>query len=252
MARNNGTTGYGDKSIAFFDQLMRIKCIEKIVCQYYEGSNKTMLDFGCGTGDFLHYFSPRCRLLVGYDPSNEILEIAQIKCKNLSNVLLVNSLDNILDKFDIILSITVLQHILSDSELLKTLTFMSNISNNNGILIALESTKCDSFNLAQPSHVNARSMADWLSFFDKCGWELLSIKSFYNPFYLKTKSYIKYRKTTYFQRACYKIINHFDIDTNLFNGIFKQQAERILSDDRNIDGILNGESFSKIFILRRK
>lgn len=252
-AKKDKTTGYTDYSIAFFDQLMRLKVIEKIMNQYgaFDFKKAAALDFGCGTGDFVSYFSHKFNFVVGYDISQEVLKIAKQRCKHLPNILLSNSLEKINIKFNVVLSITVLQHILNDNELLKTLTFVSNKCKENAIFIALELVESDKFNISHPPYLKARRLEDWKVFFQKSGFEILSIKSFYNPFLIKTPSYLKYRKKVILFVKVYGLFRRLGFNVKLFNGVFKKQAQAILSKEENIDGLVQKESFSKIFIAKK-
>ena len=254
MAKRNKTTGYSDYSVAFFDQIMRLKIIEKLLSQYitFDFKKANALDFGCGVGDFVSYFSQKFKFIVGYDISEEILKIAREKCKHLSNILLTNSLEEIDVEFDVVFFITVLQHILDDSELLRTLFVIASKCKENAIFIALESIKSDKFNIRQPIHLKARKLVDWKVFFEKSGFEILSIKPFYNPFLIKTPSYLKYSKKVILFTYIYKFFRRVGLNVKLFNGVFKREAEAILNKEEKIDGLIKEESFSKIFIARRK
>jgi len=254
LAKNNKTTGYSDYSISFFDQIMRLKVVEKIIEQYFtsDTSDSTALDFGCGVGDFTSCFSHRFKYFVSYDISDEALIIAKEKCKNLSNVLLTNSLDEINSLFDVVFSVTVMQHILDDEELLRTLSYISSKCKKGAIFIALESVESNKFNIIQPKWLKARRSEEWAGYFEKAGFEILSIKSFYNPFVIPTPSYVKYRKKVFLFSCIYKLFKQLGFNITLFNPFFKKQAENILEKEENIDGLIKEESFSKIFVAIKK
>lgn len=254
MAKRYKTTGYSDYSVGFFDQIMRLKVVEKLLKQYitFDLKKVNALDFGSGVGDFISHFSHKFKFIVGYDISKEVLQIARRKCNYLSNVLLTNSLKDVNIKFDVVFSITVLQHILDDSELLKTLFMISSKCKENAIFIALESIESDKFNICQPTYLKARKLEDWKVFFEKSGFELLSIKSFYNPFLIKTPSYEKYIKKIILFKTLYKVFRRLGFNIKVFNSVFEKQAKVILNKRENIDGLLEQESFSKIFIAKKK
>lgn len=253
-AKRDKTTGYSDYSVAFFDQIMRLKIIEKLLRQYITCDFKkaNVLDFGCGVGDFTSYFSHKFKFIVGYDISEEVLEIAREKCKYLPNILLINSLKEVNFKFDVVFSITVLQHILDDSELLRTLEYIFSKCKENAIFIALENIKSDKFNIYEPPYLNARKLEDWKIIFEKSGFKILSIKSFYNPFLIKTPSFEEYNKKIIIIKFLYKVFRKIGFNIKIFNRIFEKKAKVILNRQENIDGLIEQKSFSKIFIAKKK
>ncbi|HMF11642.1 MAG TPA: class I SAM-dependent methyltransferase [Gemmataceae bacterium] len=81
-----------------------------------EFSPAAVLDFGCGVGRLLVPFAKRCCSVVGIDVSDGMLQEAKSQCASirLTNVRLVKSddyLSNVTEKFDLINSYIVLQHV---------------------------------------------------------------------------------------------------------------------------------------------
>lgn len=133
---NSGHTGWSDPAIYAFDQSIRIRAVKKILA----ASGNNMLDFGCGTGDFSKALSSDFKHIFLYDICDPALEYAQ---KRISNSVSINSLDE-LEKsyegvFDVILSVTVLQHIMDDTQLANTLKILKNSLNSDGKLLVVES-----------------------------------------------------------------------------------------------------------------
>jgi len=253
-AKKYKTTGYIDYSIAFFDQLMRLKVIERIVKQYasFNMREASILDFGCGNGDFAVYFSSKVRNIVGYDISDEVLKIAREKCKGLSNVYFVNDLNKIRMKFDIVLSITVLQHILDDTELKDSLCKIYSLCNKGALFIALESVK-------SVGHLSP-SVSDYLIFREvkyyedllrRIGFRVIAIKNFYNPYFLKTPSYTIYLRKVRIYKLFYKIFAKLGMNLTVFNRRFSSCAVEVLSNPESIDGIIESDSPTKIFVAEK-
>ncbi|TLT04541.1 class I SAM-dependent methyltransferase [Aliarcobacter cibarius] len=89
--------------------------------------NKKVLDFGSGNGGFLELTKNISKKVLGVE-----LEKAIIPFYKDENIPLENSLDNISDKFDIITSFHVIEHI---KEPLKILDKLKNLLEDNGKLI---------------------------------------------------------------------------------------------------------------------
>lgn len=253
LARKHGTTGFTDYSIAFFDQLMRLKCIEQILSEHgiLDRRNSVLLDFGCGTGDFLAYFSKSFKNVFGYDVNEEVLSIASHRLQRFSNIELLRSIENLDAKCDVVLSITVLQHILNDNELRDALRNISSLCKYGALLIAMESVSTTSVIVSHPPHVMARSLNFWVDSFRESGFEVVAIRSFYNPFLLMTPSYTKYAKSIRAQMTIYRALRRLGFNPAFFNKTFRNCAERILNTPSNIDGIIDGDSFTKVFVVRK-
>ena len=253
-ARKYKTTGYIDYSIAFFDQLMRLKVIENLIRQYANFDIKlaNMLDFGCGNGDFIVYFSAKVKNAVGYDISNEILKVAQERCRDLSNVRFENDLGKIKEKFDIVLSVTVLQHILDNDELKKNLYKIGNLCNKGALFIALESVKsANCINIGISDYFVLRETEYYKNILEEAGFRVLTIENFYNPYFLKTPSYERYLRKIYIYRLFYKVLTKFGVNPTIFNSKFNSCASEILGIPENIDGIVEKESSTKIFVAKK-
>lgn len=251
LAIKNRTTGYRDLYIASFDQLMRLKCTNKILNEYTDAKRirkGILLDFGCGKGDFSEFFCDKFEKVYAFDKSQEILKIAQTSNAK-GNIQYINSFDTIKDKVDFVFSITVLQHILDDVELLLTLKQIHEKTNPGSLFIALESIEENIFRLNQPAHVKARTFENWINFFKKAGFKLIESKSFYNPFIIKTDSFKTYEARTLLLFKFRNILLKFHINSAVFNYFFRKNAVAILGQDRNVDGIISCHSFSKFFIL---
>jgi ubiquinone/menaquinone biosynthesis C-methylase UbiE len=253
LARKHGATGFTDYSIAFFDQLMRLKCIEQILSEHeiLDRRNSVLLDFGCGTGDFLAYFSKSFKNVIGYDVSEEVLSIASHRLQRFSNIELLRSIENLDAKCDVVLSITVLQHILNDNELRDALSKISSLCKNGALLVAMESVSSLSVVVSHPPHLKARSLNFWVDSFKESGFEVVAVRSFYNPYLLVTPSYTKYAKSVRAQMTIYRGLRRLGFNPAFFNRTFTNCAERILNTPSNIDGIIDGDSFTKVFVVRK-
>ncbi|MDQ3535528.1 MAG: class I SAM-dependent methyltransferase [Bacteroidota bacterium] len=100
----------------------------KILKKYYSEKGK-LLDYGCGTGNFLLYCKNKGWDVVGIEPNMKALHEAE-KVKSLT---IYNSKDKLQDKekFDVITLWHVLEHI---HELKEVFTFLKSKINKNGII----------------------------------------------------------------------------------------------------------------------
>lgn len=134
-----GHTGWGDPAIYAFDQRIRLNVVAEIVDMYLKGVGNNLLDFGCGTGDFSYELSYKYKNIYLYDVSETCVENACGRLNNGIAVLDFEKLKMINVKYDTILSITVLQHIVDDNELRDRLSYMYDNLSHDGILIVEES-----------------------------------------------------------------------------------------------------------------
>ena len=89
---------------------------------------KSLLDYGCGNGDFLKFISKKGIKVVGVEKSN----IARKVCKS-KRLKVFSTLKKLTDKkFDVITLWHVLEHVPSPT---KTISSLARILSNNGILI---------------------------------------------------------------------------------------------------------------------
>ena len=101
---------------------------EKLILKF--AKQKSILDYGCGTGDFLLTCIKKGWEIYGFEPSNEARKIAELKTKSeiYSNPVQLQQLSNI--------SITSLWHVLEHvPDLNDTLLQLKNALSNNGKMI---------------------------------------------------------------------------------------------------------------------
>ena len=103
------------------------KTFQKLI-QYLPASleNKTILDFGCGTGELIKRLltlNPALAQIIGYDPVEKMLRQAQIKMKQLpehtQEKVKLQSHQNFGMKFDLIVSSSVLHYLPQPQKVLR-------------------------------------------------------------------------------------------------------------------------------------
>jgi len=177
--RKYGHTGWCYPCTYGFDQPLRVKIVKKLV-ECFASHREMLLDFGCGTGDFSHALKDDFKQIIVYDPCVDALEKAVRKFNGLNNITPVSEFSDLVrinKSYDMILSITVLQHVMSDNELHDVLQFLYQNVNQGGVFIVLESFS---------SHITSEyernwTYADFQNEMEQVGFLLVKGYDFYNP-----------------------------------------------------------------------
>jgi 2-polyprenyl-3-methyl-5-hydroxy-6-metoxy-1,4-benzoquinol methylase len=102
----------------------------RLIKSYDKGTVVSLLDYGCGTGDFLHYCAGQKALVQGVEPSSKAREIAKAKSLDVKE-----NLTQVNQKFTAITLWHVLEHIPDMNETLDKL--IARIEQNGIIVIAV-------------------------------------------------------------------------------------------------------------------
>lgn len=172
--KEDGHTGYSDRIIYNYDQKLRLKVIKKLI---KDVENKKILDVGCGVADFSIMFAKMGANVTGIDISEKAIETARENAKGFPCNFLVTSIaemDLFPETFDIVLSITVLQHI-SDEELSMSVRKIVNSLKINGFIYILE-TALDSprNNTIKSEYQYLYTRNEWIRIFENSGAKLYS------------------------------------------------------------------------------
>jgi 2-polyprenyl-3-methyl-5-hydroxy-6-metoxy-1,4-benzoquinol methylase len=188
--RRYGHTGWSDFATYWYDQRLRLRAIERAVLAVRSGAARSALDFGCGVGDFCTLLAGRFESVVGYDVSADILQRARQR-NGRANIRYTDSVDQALGvKRDLILSITVLQHITDDAELATVLQrFASTLA--PGGHVAIMETLADSERHA--GYLKRRTVPQLLGLFAQAGLVPQRTHDFYHPTEAPTPAYARYR-----------------------------------------------------------
>lgn len=253
LAKKNKSTGYADQRIYAFDQWMRILCVERILTNHSDSTlwkSQQMLDFGCGIGDFVKFFSERFGHVVGYDWSTEAISIARRKM-SLPNVEFTIDMPSQRGFFSVLLCVTVLQHISLPEDIESCIERFGSVSTPNALVVALESVSESDYDPQFPSYIHPRSMEEWKDIFGRGGWLLEACYPFYNPYLIPTHSFQKYRAATRWIGGLYHGLKRFGIRSDSFLPYFDSVARRTLKDTNSVDGIVKSNSFSRFFVFRK-
>ncbi|MHB8163118.1 MAG: class I SAM-dependent methyltransferase [Methanoregula sp.] len=248
-----GHTGWNDPIIYLYDQSARLLAIEKIIVSLDCEKNQS-LDFGCGTGDFSYLLCKYFKKVMGLDVC-EYLIIKNRVAYSDNNIIAFFSIKNFEDckipekSINTILSITVLDHILSDIELLNTISHFHKILSDDGYLIILEYSSINSVN-EKSSYQKFRTLGQWEDLFSTHDFEIKKRYQFYHPTMQPCESYLQYRKDlnvffSFFIRLFQK--NQF-FSSRIKNYIIK----KYLKNDDFFWDASGKESPLKILILRKR
>jgi 2-polyprenyl-3-methyl-5-hydroxy-6-metoxy-1,4-benzoquinol methylase len=141
----SGHTGYVDDRLFSYDQPVRLATVRSVIQRLHPAglANRAVLDIGCGTGDFVALAADLGAAAVdGIDISPEVLAIAAERFLGDERVSLhcgtVVEKTTQRDGYDLITSITVLQHHVDDEELAAALVALRNAMKPTGRMIVLE------------------------------------------------------------------------------------------------------------------
>lgn len=183
-----GHTGWQNPVIYAYDQRERLELISQKIAQL-EKKPIVALDFGCGSGDFSQLLLKKKIQVYGYDPFTE----PHINHPNFIFLSDKTKLENVENEFDLILSVTVLDHILEDKAFEQTLKAFRQQISENGYLILIE------YALDNPPDVkneyqSFRTIYECCGCLSKCGWDVLSIEPVPHPLEAPSTGFLNYRK----------------------------------------------------------
>ncbi|MCX6113158.1 MAG: class I SAM-dependent methyltransferase [Proteobacteria bacterium] len=205
--RKYGHTGWKDYDIYAYDQCARLKAIEKII-DSLDCQREFALDFGTGVGDFANLLAQTFNKVYAFDISQEVLNVAKKKYGHIKNINFIdgNSITDVKleDKsLDIILSITVLDHILDDNELSKTIGWFGEKISDRGYIVILEYALPSK--MLKSDYQRYWLFDEWLSLFSDFDFHLIQQYGFNHPKFSPCKSYSIYNKswqTKFFRLIC--------------------------------------------------
>jgi 2-polyprenyl-3-methyl-5-hydroxy-6-metoxy-1,4-benzoquinol methylase len=188
-----GHTGWSDFATYWYDQTLRLKAIEQAVLDDAPAMplpHASALDFGCGVGDFCALLAERFDKVVGYDVSRDIIERAGARHPS-PRIRYTTQLEEALrGPHDLILCITVLQHVTDDAELAAVLQRFSGALAPDGRVAVME-TIAEAEQHA--GYLKRRTLAQLRAMFADAGFTLTSQYSFYHPSEAPTPAYARYR-----------------------------------------------------------
>ena len=191
--RRFGHTGWSDAATYAYDQRLRLKAVAQLLDARAEAPCRRALDYGCGVGDFSRLLSRYAQQVLGFDVSEAI--VAQAARANPgSNIRYTSHASDVFVDgglhYDVILSITVLQHITDDAALQALLARMAAHLSLGGEVIVLE-TLADVEQAA--GYIKRRTRVGLVAQFERIGLRLRAAAAFYHPTEHPTPAFKRYR-----------------------------------------------------------
>lgn len=235
--KEKGHTGWADPLIYSYDQKIRLNTIEYIL-KVMSIRGGSALDYGCGTGDFCVLLSKYFDSVTGTDLSDNVLKIAA-DSNNRKNIIYSKLNYDIIfnKKYDLILSITVLQHILDDNDLILLMKNFSEVLSNNGIILVLESFCGNDEKENINEYIKIRSNHHFENLVKSVGLKVVNSYNFYNPLNTDIN----------FNNFFFKVLRRLVLYKIPFSKLLMKYFMKKLTHNKN--GIVNNDTKTKILIL---
>jgi SAM-dependent methyltransferase len=154
--------------------------LRRVIRSVGKGSN--VLDFGCGVGRWSRELARRGARVTGLDFSETMLEEARRRteasglngcCQFVHGDVTDLKLDR---QFDLILGVTVLQHVLDDEQLLNTIARLRQHLRPGGRLVLMEAAPTHTFHRAETASFRVRPLIGYLAGIKAAGLELIDVR----------------------------------------------------------------------------
>jgi ubiquinone/menaquinone biosynthesis C-methylase UbiE len=193
-----GHTGWSNSFIYAYDQQARLMAVEKIL-NSLSFNTSLALDFGTGSGDFAGLLAKYFESVIAFDISDAVIRKAKKKYGQIKNIQFIggNNIEEIgipFNTVDVILTVTVLDHIMADCELTKILKYFERLLNEKGIIVAFEYAL--NHKKSPTSYQRFMQLEDWRTIFLNCGFSLDKSYGFYHPSEDPCESYLSYKSHT--------------------------------------------------------
>jgi SAM-dependent methyltransferase len=184
-----GHTGWKDSVIYAYDQLERLSIVSNQADQL-DIYKLNALDFGCGTGDFSRILISKGFRVWGYDPHAEpkINHPSFFFSSDLSGIFLQDG------EAGLILSVTVMDHIICNEEFENRLRYLREKISKNGFFILIEYALDNP--IKKPASYQAfRSMERWNNSLYQVGWKIHFTKPIPHPKLAPSKGFIHFKNS---------------------------------------------------------
>ena len=172
LRKRNWLANYAD----FRAQDMLLSLIDKYI---KINENVDVLDVGCGAGKWSILFAKKHFNVTGIDFSKQMIELAKknVTLNGLRNIkfYVMNVVNLYLPDgtFDLVNSVTVLQHILDDQKWKNAISEIIRVTRNQGYLVIYEMAPIFTFKKELP-YTRIRTMKEYVSLFKESGARLIT------------------------------------------------------------------------------
>lgn len=189
-----GHTGWADPVIYAYDQLERLSIIKAAILGRQQ-SGGLALDFGCGTGDFSKLLLGLGFTVCGYDPYVQ----PQIHSPQFTYAGTCADIPFGDKSLDLVLSVTVLDHILDDCLLNAALKSFHRLLKHGGIFSMMEyalDSNVERERLGLRNEYQAfRSLDEWQYLLDRHSFRILSVSPVPHPTFSPSPGYCAYARS---------------------------------------------------------
>lgn len=188
----HGHPGWVDAAVHAYDQRLRRKALFEFLARS-ELRRGCALDYGCGTGFFSRALAETFDEVVATDLSSAALTVARRNAPPNVRLMSLDAFDSAAfdRRFDAIVSITVLQHIMDDAALTQLIRRFRGDLASEGLCFVLES-----FVRSSQAYIRSWSEAEMTSLFSNAGFVLTDRHAFPHPQIAPTATYQAYRHST--------------------------------------------------------
>lgn len=178
-----GHTGFKNHHVHLYDQKQRLYAVQRALRSAGVNLNTStrVLDLGCGSGDFSAEFAATGTSLVGVDISAPLIAKTRERFRNHSKLSFeASTLQDFAipeNHFDLIASITVLQHLTVESELQQVAGRIARGLKSGGTVLILESVG-HSAEGNSADYLATRSAESWRKLFTDHGLKLVGESSY--------------------------------------------------------------------------
>ncbi len=176
----HGHTGYKDQLVYCYDQPLRLKAVNEALSNSGIFLNKfsQMLDLGCGVGDFIDKFAKNDVKVTGIDISADVVKKCHERFRDFPNVTVCNSKIEEMsfpnDSFDVVISVTVLQHIVDSDAFSKAIRNVVGVTKIGGHILVFESSPIRiKPNEMTPEYISLKTRREWINAFTQNGCSLI-------------------------------------------------------------------------------
>ena len=216
-----GHTGWNDPFIYAYDQLERLEFLATRL-DLLAPRARRVLDFGCGTGDFSRLLLRRGCEVCGYDPYVD----PRIDLARFTRVERRDDLDRLAGTVDLVLTVTVLDHLLDEEEFCAALSFFRSRAADGGHLLMMEYAPDTA--LSSPNRYQAfRSIADWKECLAGSGWEIQSVEPVPHPLSAPSSGFMHFSQRP-LVRLLKRLGAHTPVKPAHFGNLLNRYARKVL------------------------
>lgn len=175
-----GHTGWADSLLYRYDQPLRLRAIERILSRIAISLNEEtrVLDIGCGAGDLIQVLAAKGARVTGIDISTEVVKRTKMRFKGNERVQIVTGkveeLDFPSESFDLVTSITVLQHVTEIESFLSAVQNVIKVVKKGGHMLLLELSHYERPEEEPAGYIAIRTPQEWVSIFKRAGCPLVN------------------------------------------------------------------------------